>query len=574
MAGYSSRTSARCSIVTQVGGSCAAAPTVSPARNPASRSRPTLARLQAATRPRMWPRRPATPMAELFRAIARETTLEDGSGGFTDADGNPIEQGDGGADETSPMALLSGLGDTIGGGLKYLQSKFSLGQSSSGIPSDPSFLGNVQRLLGGEGAASKEDYAAVTKAVDPDGKLTEGLRNAAGLNAVYKYYLAKGDPDTASKTAAALLMHMRSLAAEYGDRAVGYLQKGKTQDAINELTKGYEQVPDGNTVEGKANNDGTVNVTQKDAQGQPVAHFRATPQQLFAAATGLSNGTEYWKTLIQAAGKKDPGAEKEEEQPSAAFQQWQQGNAPQGAQPTARPTAQPVPLSPTQSAQNAPQSVPQTAPQSALPLSQGDEDDTPSAPQTQAQAQPQTRAAPSAPQSALPVTPQGNALPPLQLPPEPQLPDNIRQMKPKEQQQVYANWRAEHQMWQQEVSRRTADRAATMRRQAADDAAHRRTGTRREPAPAGTTGARAAHGATPADEAPRHRHQRPRASFQNRCGHRQSNGGLGCSKQSEGDERAARLRRGRDALHHLGEGSAAQAVLALVKPTQIDANGG
>ena len=86
---------------------------------------------------------------------------EDGSGGFTDADGNPIEQGDGGADETSPMALLSGLGDTIGGGLKYLQSKFSLGQSSSGIPSDPSFLGNVQRLLGGEGAASKEDYAAV-----------------------------------------------------------------------------------------------------------------------------------------------------------------------------------------------------------------------------------------------------------------------------------------------------------------------------------------------------------------------------------------------------------------------------
>lgn len=203
-----------------------------------------------------------------------------------------------------PMQLVAKVGGALHDGMQYLQSFFGLNEATAGaIPGGAAAADGMRRFLSNEGEASPEDYEAVVRVVDPNRQLNEGLRNAAGLSAVHDYWLSKGDPEKAAKTAGSLLKYMRGLSARYGTEAVDHLRAGRFEDATSALNKSIDQMPDGKSLDVVIGPGGSAAVIQKDAQGKPIAQKRLSPEQLLGIATGLSDSTLYWKTLVESAGK-------------------------------------------------------------------------------------------------------------------------------------------------------------------------------------------------------------------------------------------------------------------------------
>ncbi len=347
----------------------------------------------------------------------------------------PLSAGSG--NESPPQTdILQGLGDAIGMGLKHLQTTFGLDGSAGGaLPGNPTHASGVQRLASGEGAMSPEDYHAATSAVDPEGKLTEGMRATVGLKAMVDYYLDRGDPVAAGKVAAALLQRTRLMASEYGDRAVGSLHRGDTAGAVKEVVDGYNNsMPDGRVASARMNPDGSADTTISDATGRPIKQMRVTPQQLLAAAVGLKDGSEFWKQMIAVAGKNDVAPE--ENGQSDAFKQFsQEQSGGQGGTPSQQPASAPAAASP-QAIPSAPKATPVATPATPAPTAPApvasagsDDEDT-------------TGAIP-----APGVTGAGN--PQTASDPEPRVPSNLMQMNADEQKQVLAYVRTQHAAWQQ-----------------------------------------------------------------------------------------------------------------------------
>lgn len=351
--------------------------------------------------------------------------------------------------------VLDGIGDALDGALGFISEAFGFGGAQAAparaLPPqhNPAIMEGLHRLFSGEDAASSSEYNTVLNTVDPDKALDNGLRQAAGLNAAYHYYLERGEAPKAKAVAASLVMHMQGLSQQFGDRAVKYMQQGKTPEAIKELQQGYEMIPDGNSVDAQAHADGSATVTQKGPDGSVVKQFRASPQQLLAAAVGLKHGTGYYQMLAEAAGMAKQQKQKVQEPPSSAFQQWQQGALPS---PSASGAVAPQHAQAPAPAQTPAPAPAQTPPPQALPSAAPTQ-----APPPPAGVTPQGNApAPQATQTAIPDMPQ------LQLPPPPPPPDMnlLRQMKPEEQRQVIAHHQAELRDWRANVSELRAEHAA------------------------------------------------------------------------------------------------------------------
>jgi len=234
------------------------------------------------------------------------------------------------ADDAHPM--LNGLDEAINAGAKFIHDRFGLDQTNKQAVPSSDHATNLRRFHSGEGAASADDHSAITKAVDPNNQLKESLRDAAGLNAVYQHYVSRGEYNKASQTAGALLLHLRNVSSQYGSQAVNAIKNGDLQGGLDNTKKAFDKVPNGTSLEGNVNQDGTVNVAEKDHAGRTVTQSRLTPQQLLSAATGLKNGTGYFQVLQAAAGKKGgngaAGATSAGKLPSAeqnaAFKEWVQ----------------------------------------------------------------------------------------------------------------------------------------------------------------------------------------------------------------------------------------------------------
>ena len=237
------------------------------------------------------------------------------------------------APEADTHPMLNGLEDAINSGAKYLHDKFSLAANASEAVPTRDNSANLRRFHSGDGAASAADHAAVSKAVDPNNQLKESLRDAAGLNAVYQHYLKRGDYNKASQAAGALILHLRNVSSKYGNQAVTAIKNGDLQGGLDNTKKAFDKVPNGTSLEGNVNRDGTVNLAEKDHAGRTITQSRLTPQQLLTAATGLKNGTGYFQVLQAAAGKKGASAgagsaaaagKVPTAQQNAAFQNWVQ----------------------------------------------------------------------------------------------------------------------------------------------------------------------------------------------------------------------------------------------------------
>jgi hypothetical protein len=201
-------------------------------------------------------------------------------------------------------------------------------QQGQAVPTDGSggddlitAFGNMLGLGPEKEAATPEQVAALSNAVDPNYKLTEGIRTTAGLVAGYEHLLAQGDTKGAQEVARSIIFHQQMLVSRYGDQAVELLKKGDTEGAVTALTKAQQNIPDGTNVSAKPTEDGGAIVTHKDASGEVIQKVRVTEQQLLGAALGLKDGSAYWQSLTSAA---QGGTKLNISQPDPAYEQYQQ----------------------------------------------------------------------------------------------------------------------------------------------------------------------------------------------------------------------------------------------------------
>lgn len=192
------------------------------------------------------------------------------------------------------------LGEALHAGIMSLQQRNGL----SGAVDDPAQKqAGQQRIFSGEDSGSPEDVMAVNKAVDPKGELSRAQLGLKRMEIGYKYYMEHGEPEKAANYAAMLIQYSSTEAAKYGQMAAKQLKEGNLQGGAETLVHGFNEIPNGQSADNmRVNKDGTVTVTQTDAQtGKPIGEHTLSGEQLLTAALGLGSKGAYYQTVMQAA---------------------------------------------------------------------------------------------------------------------------------------------------------------------------------------------------------------------------------------------------------------------------------
>lgn len=162
----------------------------------------------------------------------------------------------------------------------------------------------AQRFAAGQGGLTPAEMAAVKKAVDPQGKLTESQRNMAALGSVYQYQMNKGNPEGAQRVAFQMLQHYRVAAQRYAAIAAQAVENGDLDTATKAALHAYANVPDGRDMALTKDDDGNLVYSFTDENGKTILKGVATPQQLAASAMGMAtNGFD--KAILMAAGARE-----------------------------------------------------------------------------------------------------------------------------------------------------------------------------------------------------------------------------------------------------------------------------
>jgi muramidase (phage lysozyme) len=194
---------------------------------------------------------------------------------------------DGGDDESTPFSAVPAA---THGGLDFLQKAFGLTPGVLQVNS-----AGAQAFRQGVGAATPEEKAALDNAVDPKKRMDDSLRNMAGLDALYRHYRDTGDLDKAKKAAGSLLLAGKSTFAEFGDAA---LQAPTAHDAAKKVAEGINKSIPG--VKAEVDENGNYVFTDP-VTGEVKEAGKWSPAKILAAATGMKDGSLYWKTLSEFA---------------------------------------------------------------------------------------------------------------------------------------------------------------------------------------------------------------------------------------------------------------------------------
>lgn len=167
--------------------------------------------------------------------------------------------------------------------------------------------GSNSAYLARTGAASQDEMDAVRKAIDPQGKMTEGQRNLAALSHVYMWKLKQGDVDGANKSAAAMMQYYGHMSDRYQALAKVAAESGNVDGAIQNMLKAHANIPDGMNLRMVKRGDGSIAYTYQDEQtGKAYEQGVASPddivqfatkgmvnmESMLAKASGLRGGTK------------------------------------------------------------------------------------------------------------------------------------------------------------------------------------------------------------------------------------------------------------------------------------------
>src|SRR5215207_1826565 len=255
------------------------------------------------------------------RALSLDTTENESAGS------NPVtrdvydaERSSMSDDDFDPRELVDveGARAAVAGGLKFMQRTLGLETHHAAVPQAATLNPDgVTALQTNAGAPSRDEIKVIHQTVDPKGELPPELREIAGYNAVYKYWNALGQPQKADRAAAQMLGAAKRAAALYGAAALAVDDPVKRAQVI---AKGYnELIPDGDTVKitGKGEGGG-AKFEVHDAQGRVSEKGVLAMDDMIKMATGMSNGTEYLRGMVNFATAAPTAKEKELEKRSAA----------------------------------------------------------------------------------------------------------------------------------------------------------------------------------------------------------------------------------------------------------------
>lgn len=201
-------------------------------------------------------------------------------------------------------AVIDSAHEAVKGGYKHLVDAFGISQGGIKTAAQKRAALALQQ---GAGGLSPQEMDAARKAVDPQNKLTDSQRNLAALGSVYQFWQNKGEPDKATKVAGQMLQHYRAASERYAAIAAHAAQSGDMDLATKAAVKAYANVPDGKDFQIFKDDDGQLNYSYTDANGQTIAKGIATPQQLASSAMGLASGG-FDKALLTAAGQREEAA--------------------------------------------------------------------------------------------------------------------------------------------------------------------------------------------------------------------------------------------------------------------------
>lgn len=192
--------------------------------------------------------------------------------------------------------------DPVQGGLEYMREAFGLQQQAAPAapqqaipgaapaapaPADPQLMQRATAMIRGEGAATNEEVRAAAQRVDPEGTMPLAKRNAALLEAATGIYYARGMIKEGNEASASLLQNFRRNMQMYGGMAVAAAESGNMEQAAKLLTRAYDYVPDGNTMEAKGTGAG-LSVTTLGPDGKPKG-----PPMVLADANAVRNAVGY-----------------------------------------------------------------------------------------------------------------------------------------------------------------------------------------------------------------------------------------------------------------------------------------
>jgi hypothetical protein len=195
--------------------------------------------------------------------------------------------------------LHDGLYEALAGGHRHLMNAFDQ-NSTTAVPGAPNPQRDAGRMALHQGyggpKGGPKTVADIDHALQAHGEKVSNLDQwqAKRLVRGYQFYKMRGDTKMADAFAGELLQHHNLMLQHYGHGALDALHKGDHIKATDHIIEGYNiHVPDGlNARKGEGNTVEFVN-----PKGTVVSKISYTPQNLWTAATGMSNGSLFHREL-------------------------------------------------------------------------------------------------------------------------------------------------------------------------------------------------------------------------------------------------------------------------------------
>lgn len=209
------------------------------------------------------------------------------------------------------------VNDAIKGGLTHLQDYYLGGQ---GVQAGAQNEAGKAALIAGNEGATNEENDMISQALDhmdrnngiDTSALGDDLKNIRNMVRARQVLLSRGGTDNTAKAnalAADIIQLSRHRAAILGANAEVKFKKGDIAGGVEDLKEGYKWVPNAQSVDFDPQT-GRFTVTD-DTNGKVINEGTATPEDLVAAASGLRDGSLYYRELLQAAKMKDDSAPEE-----------------------------------------------------------------------------------------------------------------------------------------------------------------------------------------------------------------------------------------------------------------------
>lgn len=180
-----------------------------------------------------------------------------------------------------------------------------------------------------EGAATKEEIAAINGLIDPEGKLPPEALSSARIAAVYEFYDKKGDPDQGAAMANRLLLADKANSQTRGALAMEAIQNGDLKAGAKLIADAYNvDLPGDMQIQPAVADDGSI--TAKIIKGGVTQEeINATPAQLAAMAKEVASGKAYTDQLarLAAEAKARAGAEKAKGKSGGSSRKTESGEA-------------------------------------------------------------------------------------------------------------------------------------------------------------------------------------------------------------------------------------------------------